>query len=52
MRFADEPAERVPSRQITRSSGDDRHESFTAVRGEFDEAVAQLSDVHDDEPEN
>ena len=36
MRFADEPAERAPSRQITRAERGDPRGSFTVERGEFD----------------
>lgn len=42
MRFADEPAERAPSRQITRPAGDDGRGSLKVERGDFDLAVEQL----------
>ncbi len=44
MRFADEPAERAPSRQITRAEHGDPRGSFTVERGEFDQALEELSD--------
>ena len=45
MRFADEPAERAPGRQITRGYG-----LADEVKGEFDRAIKRLSDpVSDDE---
>jgi integrase len=50
MRFADEPAERQPTRQITRVAPDDPRGSFRADKGEFDQALEQLTDG-DDEPE-
>ncbi len=40
MRFADEPAERQPSRQVTRSGT----RSATVEKGEFDRAVERLAD--------
>jgi hypothetical protein len=42
MRFADEPAERIPTRQITRAGGDDARRSLGAEQGEFDQAVERL----------
>jgi integrase len=49
MRFADEPAERAPSRQISRSDG----RSAGVARGEFDRAVERLTgDVGDQEADN
>ena len=47
MRFADEPAERAPSRQISRADRDDPRRSFNAEKGEFDQAVERLTDVED-----
>lgn len=43
MRFADEPAERVPTRQITRAAPDDPRRSFQAERGDFDWALDELN---------
>ena len=43
MRFADEPAERIPSRQITRAGGDDARHWLGAEQGEFDQAVERLT---------
>jgi integrase len=40
MRFADEPSERQPSRQVTRSGA----RSATVEKGEFDRAVERLTD--------
>lgn len=40
MRFADEPAERQPSRQVTRSGA----RSATVEKGEFDRAIERLTD--------
>jgi integrase len=45
MRFADEPAERAPSRQITRASRDDPRRSFTTEKGEFDQALERLTEA-------
>jgi hypothetical protein len=39
MRFADEPPERTPSREITLVGGDDARRSVGAEQGEFDQAV-------------
>jgi hypothetical protein len=44
MRFVDEPAERVPSRQITRTGPTDARSSVSVERGEFDQAVEQLTE--------
>jgi hypothetical protein len=44
MRFADEPAERAPSRQISRVERDDPRGSLTVKKGDFDRALEQLSD--------
>jgi len=44
MRFADEPAERAPSRQIKRSAS-----SVSAVeKGEFDWAIERLTEAKSD----
>jgi hypothetical protein len=43
MRFADEPAERAPSRQITRLQRDDPRGSGEVEKGAFDEAVDRLA---------
>ncbi len=48
MRFADEPAERVASRQITRLGREDPRGSSSVDKGEFDQAVERLSDVGED----
>lgn len=45
MRFADEPAERAPSRQITRASRNDPRGSFTTEKGEFDQALERLTEA-------
>jgi hypothetical protein len=42
MRFADEPAERLPSRQITRDVGGDARPSSSVEKGEFDQALDEL----------
>jgi hypothetical protein len=42
MRFADEPGERVPTRQITRAAPDDPRRSFRAKKGAFDRALDEL----------
>ena len=50
MRFADEPAERAPSRQISRAESDGARGSSTIEKGAFDRALEQLSrdgDEHD-----
>lgn len=49
MRFADEPDERVPSRQITRASGTAAPGSFNVADGDFDLAREQLNDGADRE---
>jgi integrase len=49
MRFADEPAERVPSRQITRTGVDDARRSFGVEQGEFDQAVERLTRADGDD---
>jgi hypothetical protein len=41
MRFADEPAERTPSRQITRGDRDDPRRSFSAKAGDFDRSACR-----------
>ena len=43
MRFADEPAERAPSRQITRAGGDDARRSSAPSRASSTEAVERLT---------
>ena len=43
MRFADEPAERAPSRQISRAERDGASGSSTVEKGAFDRALEQLS---------
>jgi integrase len=48
MRFADEPTERIPSRQITRLERPDPRGSLSAETGEFDQELEQLSDGGDD----
>ena len=50
MRFADEPAERAPSRQISRAERDGARGSSTIEKGAFDRALEELSmdgDEHD-----
>jgi hypothetical protein len=44
MRFADEPAERAPSRQITRGDG----RSAEVEKGDFDRAIERLNDAASD----
>ena len=44
LRFADEPAERVPSRQITRIQRDDARGSSGLEKGEFDRDVDLLNE--------
>ncbi len=44
MRFADEPAERAPSRQITRLQRDDARGSGSTAKGEFDLDLERLND--------
>jgi integrase len=48
MRFADEPAERMPSRQITRLQRGDVRRSGAVEKGEFDRALERLSDGDQD----
>jgi integrase len=48
MRFADEPAERISSRQITRLEHEDPRGSFSGEKGEFDQEVERLSDGGED----
>jgi hypothetical protein len=45
MRFADEPAERAPSRQITRGDG----RGTKLEKGEFDRAIERLNEAASDE---
>jgi integrase len=47
MRFADEPAERAPSRQLTRAENDERGRSATLEAGEFDRAIERLNDAEE-----
>ena len=49
MRFADEPAERVVSRQITRGDGTDARGPLSAAAGGFDRAVERLLDANADQ---
>jgi integrase len=49
MQFADEPAERVPTRQITRATPDDPRRSFQAQKGDFDRPLDELNAPGDDE---
>ena len=44
MRFADEPAERAPSRQISRGDG----RGPEVEEGEFDRAIERLNDADED----
>jgi len=48
-RFADEPAERVPSRQITRVQLDEPRGSGSIERGEFDREVDRLNQEEADQ---
>jgi hypothetical protein len=50
MRFADEPAERLSTRQITRAARDDPRGSFEVEKGDFDREVEGLSEGLDDPP--
>jgi hypothetical protein len=43
MRFADEPAERVPSRQLTRVDADDPRGPFKVEKGPFDQFLEDLN---------
>jgi hypothetical protein len=47
MRFADEPAERLPSRQISRVERGDPRRSFGIKPGRFDQAFNELADEED-----
>ena len=49
MRFADEPAERAPSRQMTRPGSDDARRSIGVEKGEFDRALEWLTDADKDD---
>jgi integrase len=49
MRFADEPAERAPSRQITRLQHGDPRRSGGIEKGAFDEALERLESDSDDD---
>ncbi len=44
MRFADEPAERVKSRQLTRIDNNDPRGQFVAEKGQFDQFLEDLTD--------
>ena len=44
MRFADEPAERVKSRQLTRIDDHDPRARFTAEEGSFNRLLEDLGD--------
>jgi len=44
MRFADEPAERVKSRQLTRVETDDPRGPMIVERGPFDQFVDDIND--------
>ncbi len=48
MRFADEPAERLPTRQISRIAPEDPRSSFRPRKGEFDQALEQLSEADEE----
>lgn len=48
MRFADAPAERAPSRQITRAERDDARGAFPVGKGEFDQALEELTQPDED----
>ena len=52
MRFADEPAERALSRQITRADGADGRGSIGVEKGEFDRALERLTDTDKDDDGN
>jgi integrase len=45
MRFADEPAERAPSRQLTRAETSDTRRSPTLEPGKFDRAIERFNDA-------
>jgi integrase len=45
MRFADEPAERAPSRQLSRADSDEQGRSARLEAGEFDRAIERLNDA-------
>jgi hypothetical protein len=47
IRFADEPAEHTPSRELTRAETNDARRSATLEAGEFDRAIERLN--HADE---
>ena len=50
MRFADEPAERLSTRQITRAARDDPRGSFEVEKGDFDREVEGLRERLDNLP--
>ena len=43
MRFADEPAERVPSRQLSRLERDDPRGPAVVEQGQFDQFLAEVN---------
>ena len=45
MRFADEPAERLVRRQITRAASHDPRGTFIPEMGEFDQAMGHLNEA-------
>ena len=49
MRFSDEPAERVPSQQITRVHRDDPRGSASIEQGEFDRELDRLNQEQADQ---
>ncbi len=49
MRFADEPTERIPSRQITRLERQDPRGSSSVEDHGFDQAVERLTGGRDDD---
>jgi hypothetical protein len=49
MRFADEPAERALSREITRADGADARGSVSVEKGELDRALERLTDAGEDD---
>ena len=50
MRFADEPAARLSTRQITRAARDDPRGSFEVEKGDFDREIEGLSDGRNETP--
>ena len=49
MGFADEPSERVPTRQITRAAADTHRRLFGAEKGDFDRALDELNATGEDD---